>query len=82
METDTNTPAQNPDIQTLAGMERRMLASMREMLHDPALLNHLAEEIADRLDGFDDKTMGRLIDEASHTSPVVSEEDILKALKT
>ena len=82
METHTNTPLQNSDIQTLAGMEQRMLASMRQMLHDPALINHLAEEIADCLDGFDDKTMGDLIDEASRTSPVVSEEEILKALKT
>ena len=82
METPSNTPLQNQDAQALAGMEQRMLASMREMLHDPALLNHLAEEIADRLDGFDDKTMGHLIDEASRTSPVVSEEEVLKALKT
>jgi hypothetical protein len=82
MEKHTNIPLQTPDIQTLAGMEQRMLAGMREMLHDPALLNHLAEEIADRLDGFDDKTMGHLIDEAARTSPVVSEEEVLKALKT
>jgi hypothetical protein len=79
MEKHSNTPQEN---QVLAAMEQRILASMREMLHDPALINRLAEEIADRLDGFDDKTLGNLLDEAYRTSPAVSEEEITKELKT
>jgi hypothetical protein len=82
METHTPISFQNPDIQALyAGMALRMQETLRDALHDPIFLNHLAEEIADRLDGFEDRALAAAIDEALQ-SPVVSEDDVMKELKS
>lgn len=81
METHNSISFENPDMQAFyAGVVASMQETVREALSDPILLNHLAEEIADRLDGFEDRMLGAAMDEAM-ASPVVSEEEVMKALK-
>ena len=54
--------------------------ALADILNDPAFTSHLAEEIADRLDGINDAHYAAILDEAAN-SPLASEIEIQEALK-
>jgi hypothetical protein len=61
-------------------LQQAVHAAVKSALSDPAFTRHLAEEIADILDGFDDNTMGRAMGTANN-GDLVSEAEVLAALK-
>jgi len=72
----------NADVQALyAGMAAHMQKTVREVLLDPIFVNHLAEELMDRIDGFEDDRMAHFIKEAEGSESVPL-EDVIALLRT
>jgi|GEM_PF-6455142 len=65
-----------PDL-AIAGALR---AAVSEVMHDPSFIHTLAEELADVLDGIEDRAILKCLQNAND-GQTVSEEEILAALK-
>lgn len=64
----------------IANIEGALRSALTDIINDAAFMHHLAEELADRLDGFEDERFAKFLEESENFS-LVSEAEVMAALK-